>query len=246
MSSPVSIGEVLFSSVDKVFVINLDRRKDRLREMEAQFASIGLGFDHDKIERFSAISPDQIAGFPSLGARGCFLSHLEILKWFQNSDWSRVAILEDDADFDLPDIETLQRYLQNLENHKFDIFYGGYHFPDRFAEMGAGIHDLTEKLIIGGTHCYILDRSILERLILFLEDVQRKLADGIEVDGFIDNIISSFWIENQDCRVKIAVPAFAFQRRSATDIHAPNPLDTIPVIRNLTNLARKLAPRRKS
>jgi GR25 family glycosyltransferase involved in LPS biosynthesis len=47
-------------------------------------------------EFIKAVRPDDRGSFPSLGARGCFLSHIEVLK---RSEDSNVILLEDDLSF---------------------------------------------------------------------------------------------------------------------------------------------------
>jgi GR25 family glycosyltransferase involved in LPS biosynthesis len=62
---------------DQIFIINLIERRDRRHEMELQVKKIGIYLPNDKF--FPAIRPKVLAGFPSIGARGCFLSHLSVL-----------------------------------------------------------------------------------------------------------------------------------------------------------------------
>ncbi|MCI5210545.1 MAG: hypothetical protein D3910_17540 [Candidatus Electrothrix sp. ATG2] len=64
----------------KIYVINLPERVDRRREVTAALKRIGISFAPGKVELFPAIRPTEAAGFPSPGVRGCFLSHLSVLK----------------------------------------------------------------------------------------------------------------------------------------------------------------------
>jgi GR25 family glycosyltransferase involved in LPS biosynthesis len=50
-------------------------------------------------EFFPAIRPDGADNFPSVGARGCFLSHLALLKLAISRQLSSITILEDDLNF---------------------------------------------------------------------------------------------------------------------------------------------------
>ncbi|MEX1060616.1 MAG: glycosyltransferase family 25 protein, partial [Methyloceanibacter sp.] len=58
-----------------ISIINLEHRTDRRIAMQKQLSRIGW-----QAEFFAAIRPDIAADFPSIGARGCFLSHLAVLK----------------------------------------------------------------------------------------------------------------------------------------------------------------------
>ena len=48
------------------------------KEILEQLIKIGLNFESPNVELFSAIRPDSQDGFTSIGAKGCFMSHLEI------------------------------------------------------------------------------------------------------------------------------------------------------------------------
>jgi hypothetical protein len=70
----------LLDYFDRIYVINLPARTDRKREMEEQLARIGLSFAHPRVSLFAAIRPHEPGGFDTIGARGCFSSHLEVLR----------------------------------------------------------------------------------------------------------------------------------------------------------------------
>src|SRR5829696_6763409 len=92
MSEPLDVFQ-------KIYVINLAARTDRRREMQEQFGRIGMRLDDPKVELFEAIRPDDADGFPSVGSRGCFLSHLGVLKRASASRLESILILEDDLNF---------------------------------------------------------------------------------------------------------------------------------------------------
>jgi GR25 family glycosyltransferase involved in LPS biosynthesis len=74
-------------------VINLECRKDRRAEMETQLRRIQWD-----AQFFPAVRPPDAGDFQSIGARGCFLSHLAVLKRaaLQND---HAVIMEDDLNF---------------------------------------------------------------------------------------------------------------------------------------------------
>ena len=77
----------------KIYVINLSTRPDRRKEAEKELARIDW-----RAEFFSAERPIDALGFPSIGARGCFESHLSVLK-LGLAQGEHLAILEDDLNF---------------------------------------------------------------------------------------------------------------------------------------------------
>lgn len=96
--------------VDKVYVINLDKDKDRLERIDTQLRRYGIAY-----ERFPAIlgstvgsSHPAFSGFCNSfctdSMKGCALSHTSIWKEMVEKNYKAVLILEDDAiltdDFD--------------------------------------------------------------------------------------------------------------------------------------------------
>jgi len=89
----------LLTLMDAIYVINLPYRTDRRAEIDVQLARAGLSLSHPKVHLFEAVRPDEPGPFPSIGARGCFLSHLGVLKDAAMRGFDKVLVLEDDADF---------------------------------------------------------------------------------------------------------------------------------------------------
>lgn len=73
--------------IDKIFYINLDRRPDRLKEIEGELLKMNLS-----AERFPAIEHTR-------GYVGCSLSHLELIKIAKRRGYKNILILEDDFEF---------------------------------------------------------------------------------------------------------------------------------------------------
>ena len=111
---------------EKIYIINLIDRKDRRYEMERQLSKIGIRLPNDKVIFFPAIRPDALAGFPSIGARGCFLSHLGVLNDAAERGFKRILVCEDDLDFVRDFNHRIDRVLNKLAEVPWAIFYGGY------------------------------------------------------------------------------------------------------------------------
>lgn len=79
-----------FSSIiDKTFIINLDRRKDRWDEM--LYELIVLDLDYETVDRWQAYDS------PGDGHYGCTRSHRELLAHVASGPWTSVLVLEDDC-----------------------------------------------------------------------------------------------------------------------------------------------------
>uniref|UniRef100_UPI003752A4A0 hypothetical protein n=1 Tax=Undibacterium sp. TaxID=1914977 RepID=UPI003752A4A0 len=70
----------LFDAFERIYLINLPERKDRLREALAELERAGISRTDKRLQIFAGIKPDDAGIFPSRGAHGCHLSHLSIIR----------------------------------------------------------------------------------------------------------------------------------------------------------------------
>lgn len=68
----------IFDAFERIYIINLPSRPDRRRAVLADLAGASLAADDPRLRVFPGIRPADAGNFPSLGARGCYLSHLGI------------------------------------------------------------------------------------------------------------------------------------------------------------------------
>ena len=80
----------MLDGIDKVLIINLNERKDRLEFIMDQCDKMEI--PKDKIVRIEAIKEDP-------GWRGCTKSHIKTLQLAKLNGWERIMILEDDVLF---------------------------------------------------------------------------------------------------------------------------------------------------
>lgn len=97
--------------IDKIFYINLERRKDRLDQIHVEFEK--MDFPEEKIERFNAVD---------LGQIGCIDSHLGVLMLAKERHYKNVLILEDDFTF-LVDRKTFDQKIRYFFSTKKPEFY---------------------------------------------------------------------------------------------------------------------------
>lgn len=211
----------LFENFDQIRIINLPQRTDRRREMDEELKTLGLEND-PKVKYFSAIRPTDAGTFTSIGARGVYESHKQILRDAVNANHS-VLILEDDCEF----IPETQSY---VITGNWDIFYGGYN--------PANPDDLHNSDIMG-SHMMGFSQQGAKVVCAYLENLE---YDGIHPP--IDAAYVWFRRANPDVLTHFAVPSLADQRPSRSDIADLKWFDRVPVIRQLANQLRGL--RRKS
>jgi hypothetical protein len=207
---------------DAIFIINLPHRTDRLADVAEELNRVGLDIASPPVRVFAAKRPDDAGGFPSIGCRGCYLSHLEVLRTARNEGLERILVLEDDAEF-VPEFETrAKEVLDALERQDWALFYGGYASRSP-APAGQGLIEVPASFPMRLSHCIAYRKTALDDLIGHLEAV------------------NTFRRTHPQHRTFVVEPHLADQRRSRTDIHQVPWFDRIPVIREATEFARRIA-----
>ena len=178
---------------DKVYVINLEKDKERLQSIDKQMKKNNVQY-----ERFNAILGSKVLNddrFTDLcknictdGAKGCALSHHSIWEDALKNNYQNILICEDDAM--IPD--TFDRDFQNIWYHvpdDYDILYFGSIFGSNDDSLmnktflkinGFEPKVVNEKILkIGGTvglHCYMLSSKCIKKII------NEKINDHIDAD----------------------------------------------------------------
>jgi glycosyl transferase, family 25 len=222
---------MLFEAFDRIFVINLESRKDRRIEMEEQLSHVGLARDA-RVRFFSAIKTDDSGPFLRQGSHGAFLSHLAILR-SQIGRQETVLILQDDCNF-LPGAEN------TVIDKEWDLFYGGYHQLDLGDLHASGIQ---------GAHCMAFRPHIIPPLVEFLEAVYDGSHDqlkeqankgSVAIAPPIDGAI--VWFRRAHPEIRTVFQKISYQRSSRTDIGDISLIDRVPflarILRSLIRVIR--------
>jgi GR25 family glycosyltransferase involved in LPS biosynthesis len=152
---------------DKVIVINLDRRTDRMDKLAPQLEKLDIQY-----KRFSAVDGKKLDIDPIVAG---LQSHLQVMKQIAGQ---RVLILEDDAQFVENFNEKFEKVMQTLPED-WDIFYLGALVPKdvglvRMVNRHWGIQVLTT-----GSQAYCINPSRLEYFISKLEDYNSYIDIGL-------------------------------------------------------------------
>jgi glycosyl transferase family 25 len=148
------------------FVINLPERKDRRIEMEAQLRRVAWK------ARFShATRPSNAGQFPSIGARGCFESHLAALKHRQTLR-GHVLVMEDDLNFTSGFSRLWEGALQSLNQQDWSVFYPA-HILEGEPE-GLSLVEPGKK--IQCAHFFMIHKDAVGRVINGLENIMSRPA----------------------------------------------------------------------
>ncbi|MEH2492848.1 glycosyltransferase family 25 protein [Bradyrhizobium sp. AZCC 2230] len=217
-------------------IINLPERKDRRVEMIQQLNRTGWQADF-----FPAVRPDSTAGFPSIGAHGCFLSHLSVLKLAKDEGASSVLIMEDDLNFgrQFAD-EWRSAYEQLLWNAPWSIFYPGHTVED----AKEGLARVDPDTGIRCTHFMLINGTALNIIIGEFEAIlSRPAGDPLGGPMHVDGAYSTVRAKNPDLHTFCYTPSLGYQRPSRTDVGAQKLFDKVTLLRPLVGLARRAKER---
>lgn len=238
-SSP---GTLLLDSLGPMRVINLPARADRRRDFASSLATLGLTTTDPRVSFFPAIRPQDPGCFPSIGARGCFLSHLELLREARSAGNDSLIVCEDDLDFAPDCSERLPEALRQLDSTEWQILYAGHY--DLPSGLGIGGSNAVAPLgpchRVRGTHFLVYRREAISLLVDYLENMMtREAGDPAGGPMHVDGALNHFRLDHPDVRVIAAIPPLGVQRSSRTDIHPTRWFDRVPLIRDVATLARR-------
>lgn len=225
----------LLSVFDRIYVINLPSRKDRRRETEAELRHLGLDFAHPKVTLFPAISFDEAGDWPSKGARGCFASHLAVLRAHLASGDERALVLEDDVAF-TPGLPARLRTEAEVLRGDWDMIYATHSFPGE----GALVRLPPDREVVQ-LHMIGVSRRLAELAVPYLEAIASRPAghpDGglMHVDGAYSWLRAAY----PDIDARGTTRAYAVQRPSASDIAPGKWFHRVPFWKLASAMARRL------
>ena len=238
-------AQALLDTFDQIVVINLPDRKDRRRAIEAELARAGLAPGHPAVTLFRAIRPETPGGFPSIGVRGAFLSHLGVMERMLDQGWARMLVLEDDMAFSPGALARLPALAAALRPRVWDVLC--VHPGDRPALTpppdAQGLIALPADLALIQLHFLGLRRAAAARMVpqlhaMLARDPGSPEGGPMHVDGALN------WIrrQNPDLTALAISPALARQRPSRSDIAHARWYDRLPLVRSLSGLLRRLRP----
>lgn len=170
------------SLVDKVFVINLDKDKERLENINKALTDQGISY-----ERIPGVLGSQVSSNPNLstlcnwfctdGIKGCALSHRKAWELMIERGYSRILVFEDDAiipgNFD----EKVRHIMARLPDD-YEIVYLGCryycsnkNFTEKFGHqlMDSAPKPFDEEIVKVsgslGSHATLYTRTAIEKII---------------------------------------------------------------------------------
>lgn len=222
---------------DRTRIINIPYRTDRRVETEAEFARNGFHIDDDKIGFFAAVTPTAEEGFPSIGARGCFMSHMHILEEAKRLNVKNILIMEDDIQFSRRIAAFGKQAIESLQGMDWDIAYLGHPFDGNSDTPGWEVVDRPIHL----SHFYAVNGKSVGKLRDFLAQILERPPghpDGgpMHYDAALNTLIHT----RKDIQAYYYTWNLGYQRPSRTDLHALSIFDRLAVFRPLMAVYRRL------
>lgn len=178
----------------ETYVVNLDRRTDRIQDFEK--------ISPVKCFKFSAIDGKDLKPTIQLqqifegndynmrrGMVGCAMSHIKLLIQLVKSEQNMYCILEDDVTFTSRFVQKVQQVLKDAAKYNWDLIYLGHHLYPHYMEDGC--YNKNTKPIInrwsknlsltrsmGGTFGYIVTKVGAEKMLNFINT--NSMTNGID------------------------------------------------------------------
>jgi glycosyl transferase, family 25 len=139
---------------DKIYCVNLDKRKDRWEQVQKEFKKHNLN-----VERFSAIegNPDNIPTKIVSGHVGCVLSHYNIIKKAEEENLEQILILEDDVVFDENLQEKFKMFITQTPKDWDMLYFGGNHNHEPLKKISENVYKVHNTYT---THAYAIRKSV--------------------------------------------------------------------------------------
>lgn len=157
---------------EKVVVINLDRRTDRMEKLDPQLQALGIEY-----ERFSAIDA-QTSGIEPMVAGT--MSHVMVMKRYAGK---RTLILEDDALFCDDFNEKFAEVMPELPSD-WGIFYLGALLPKFTGEVqDFGNKYWFKQVMSTGSHAYCIQPDKMREIATRLDSYKWYIDIGLRLEN---------------------------------------------------------------
>lgn len=214
----------LLQSFDRICIINLPERADRRRAVTRELQRQGLAVDGDRVRFVDGIRPDGPGDFPSTGARGCFLSHLRVLRQARADGARRLLVLEDDVMFTAA-LAQAAGLGAALAGDDWQLAYPGHAQPPLPGPLRWQRSDAP----LVCAHCYAVQGDALPTLIDHLEAcLTRPSGHPLGSPMHYDGALTVLRAARPDLVTLLASQSVAGQRSSRSDIIGPSWLDRWP------------------
>lgn len=163
--------------IDKIYIINLRNRTDRWELCEQQLQQYNI----TNYKRFDAIKPNLKSINPIeysknnlkrgkpyiIGALGCKLSHLNIIKEAREKQYDKILILEDDFLLTNNFIDKFETVMKDIDvnNISINMLYLGFSVIRKNPYIDTNIKNIKRLNNCHTTHAYVLSHKFYDSII---------------------------------------------------------------------------------
>jgi len=196
-----------WNSIDKIYILNLEERKDRFIEIMSELCKMGAPLN--KIYHYKALK-EKVTGIKDLDAYiGATKNHLDVVKHFINEKYKYCLIIEDDITFS-----------SNIEKHQLDLetfFKRNYDFDVCLISTSKYFHieEYDDLLNLSYQNCttssgYILSAKTAYKV---LDCFETGYTEMIKTHDHERYVCDRYWAKLQkDNKFFVFKEKFAYQR----------------------------------
>jgi glycosyl transferase, family 25 len=216
------------------YVINLADREDRRKDIHLQLKRVGWNAEYS-----NSVRPETAAGFPSIGAHGCFMSHLATLRRGASSG-NHIILMEDDLNFAADFAQRWDQTVNELESIDWSIFYPAHYLKDQ----SSGLTLITPTMSMMCAHFIIIHKNAVPTVIRGLEEILSR-PPGAPSGGpmHVDGAYSVIRAQNPRLDTYVLNPSLGHQRPSRSDVANAKFYDRTPVLRPVMSALRRFKQR---
>lgn len=143
------------TKIDKILYINLDHRKDRLKQINNEFKR--MNFPNDKVERISAVREKYN------GHIGCCKSHIKVMDEIIKNNYKYTMVFEDDFVFSV-DSKTLDKKISTFLS-KYNDNWDVIQLASVYVNLSkTDLEDIKKVNSASTSSAYIINREFAEAL----------------------------------------------------------------------------------
>lgn len=207
----------LFEYFDRIAIIHLPERTDRLQALRGELARVGLDIGSSKVSIPATPMPQDANGFPSRGVYGNFLSHLDIIQRAYDDDLESVLVLEDDAIFSRRFNRMQPVLAESLRANAWDEAFIGHSISSGLPRSSSGLVRFSGDFL--WAHCYAVHRRAMPRLIdYFLKVIERPGGHPEGGKMYVDAAHNLFRRQNPDIVCLVSAPCLSVQKGSRSSL----------------------------
>lgn len=166
---------------DRVYCINLKRRKDRWKQFKQQ---IPEDWPFRAIQRVDAIDGQKCKA-PQWwnqggGAWGCYKSHVHLIETALNKGFNSILLLEDDATFSDDFTVRVTEFVESLPDDWGMIYFGGQHLYVNSKPPKRINKNVYQPYNINRTHAFALRGNMMRKVYKHVSSITWKKSHHID------------------------------------------------------------------